>query len=207
MKPIASIALLLCLVSFSAMAEESPKVLPQPAAEPQKVVQPAAAPSATAESPKPAEPSQAQPTVKIGYVDMSKIATDSAPGKTANAQIKQKTEKYRTQIASRQKKLEQMKKDIEGQLPTLTQQQRQAKVKELEKKIGEYQKFVQGAEKEMRKMEGELTETMLKAIQKAADDYGKANGFAAIVPKRDLLYLGDKVEVKDVTEDLIKNIR
>ncbi|MRR08454.1 MAG: OmpH family outer membrane protein, partial [Deltaproteobacteria bacterium] len=153
------------------------------------------------------EASRPQTPVKIGYVDISKIAGDSAPGKAANAKLKEKTEKYRSQIAARQKKLESMKKDIEAQLPALTPQQRQAKVKELEKKVGEYQKFVQDAEKEMRKMENELSESMLKAIQKAADEYGKANGFAAIVPKRDLLYLGEKVDVVDVTEEIVKGIR
>lgn len=66
MKPIASIALLLCLVSFSAMAEESPKVLPQPAAEPPKILQPAPELLKTAEPPKLAEPSQAQQPMKIG---------------------------------------------------------------------------------------------------------------------------------------------
>lgn len=190
MKPIAILVLLFCLVTASAMAEEPPKIETQ-----------------AAESSKPVETLRSQTPVKIGYVDISKIASDSAPGKAANARLKEKTEKYRSQITARQKKLESMKKDIETKLATLTPQQRQAKVKDLEKKVGEYQKFVQDAEKEMRKMESDLSESIIKAIQKAADDYGKANGFAAIVPKRDLLYLGDMVEVKDVTEDIRENIR
>ena len=191
MKRIAVLALLSGIISFSAMAEELPKSELQPAGEPARA----------------AETVQPQPPVKIGYVDIAKIASDSAPGKAANARLKEKTEKYRSQITARQKKLETMKKDIETKLPTLAPQQRQAKIKELEKKVGEYQKFVQDAEKEMRKMESELSESMIKAIQKAADEYGKANGFAAIVPKRDLLYLGEKVDVVDVTEDLTKIIR
>lgn len=190
MKPIAVLALLSCIISFSAMAEELPKTEPQPASEP----------------PRAAEAVQPQLPVKIGYVDISKIASDSTPGKAANARLKEKTEKYRSQITARQKKLETMKKDLEAKLPALSPQQRQAKIKELEKKVGEYQKFVQDAEKEMRKIESELSESMIKAIQKAADEYGKANGFAAIVPKRDLLYLGDMVQVIDVTGELTKSI-
>lgn len=191
MKPIAVLVLLSCIFSFSAMAEELPKIEPQAASEPPKVT----------------ETVQPQPPVKIGSVDIAKIASDSAPGKAANARLKDKTEKYRSQITARQKKLETMKKDLEAKLPTISPQQRQAKIKELEKKVGEYQKFVQDAEKEMRKMESELSESMIKAIQKAADEFGKANGFAAIVLKRDLLYLGDMVEVKDVTEEITKAIR
>uniref|UniRef100_A0A831U2Q7 OmpH family outer membrane protein n=1 Tax=Geobacter metallireducens TaxID=28232 RepID=A0A831U2Q7_GEOME len=190
MKPIAVLALLSCIISFSAMADELPRTEPQPAGEPLRA----------------AETVPPQPPVKIGYVDIARIASDSAPGKAANARLKEKTEKLRSQIVGKQKTLEKMKKDLEAQLPTLSPQQRQARIKALEKKVAEYQKFVQGAEKDMQKMEGELSEAMIKAIQKAADDYGKANGFAAIVPKRDLFYLGDKVEVIDVTGDLMKII-
>lgn len=121
--------------------------------------------------------------------------------------MKEKTEKYRSQITGKQKTLEKMKKDLEARLPTLSAEQRQARIKALEKKAAEYQKFVHGAEKDMQKMEGELSEAMIRAIQKAAEEYGAANGFAVIVPKRDLLYLGNMVEVKDVTDDISTNIR
>lgn len=191
MKPVAMLALLFCLFSFSAAAEESPKTETPPAAA----------------SPKATETLQSQTPVKIGYVEIAKIASESTPGKAANATMKKKTEKYRAQITTRQKNIEKMKKDIEAKMSSLTPQQREAKVKELQKKIGDYQKYVQDVEKEMQKTENELTESMLKAIQKAASDYGKANGFAAIVPKRDLLYLGDMVEVKDVTEEITKAIQ
>lgn len=191
MKRIAVLTLLSCVFSFSAMAEELPKTELQPAGEPAKA----------------AETVQPQIPVKIGYVDIAKIASDSAPGKAANTQLKEKTEKLRSQITGKQKTLEKMKKDLEAQLPTLPPQQRQAKIKALEKKVAEYQKFVQGAEKDMQKMEGELSESMIKAIQKAADEYGRAKGFAAIVPKRDLLYLGEKVEIVDVTEEIVTALR
>ncbi|RNC68594.1 MAG: OmpH family outer membrane protein [Desulfuromonadales bacterium] len=190
MKRMSLIALLFCFISVPAVAEEPAKTEVPPAT---------AAPQA-------AEAAKAHLPVKIGYLDIAKIAGDSVPGKAANARMKEKTDKYRSQITARQKKLEKMKGDIEAKLSSLTPQQREAKVKELEKKVGEYQKYVQDAEKEMRKMESELTESMLKSIEKAATEYGKANGFAAIVPKRDLLYLGDMVEVKDVTEEIVKII-
>lgn len=191
MKQLAIIALFVCFFSFPAAAEEPAKTEPQ--ATPAPPVAVAAAPS--------------QSQVKIGYVDIAKIASDSAAGKAATATMKGKNEKYRSQIKSRQKSLEKMKQNIESQLPVLSPQQRQAKIKELEKKAAEFQKYVQNAEKEMRKMEGEFTESILKSIQKAAEDYGKTHGFAAIVPKRDLLYLGSMVDVQDVTEDIMKDIR
>ncbi|QSV45128.1 OmpH family outer membrane protein [Geobacter benzoatilyticus] len=191
MKQLAILALIVCFFSLPAAAEEPAKTEPQ--ATPAPPVAIAAAPSQT--------------QVKIGYVDIAKIAGESAAGKAATAKMKGKNEKYRSQIKNRQKSLENTKRNIESQLPTLSPQQRQAKIKSLEKQVTEFQKYVQDAEKEMRKMEGEFTESILKSIQNAAENYGKTHGFAAIVPKRDLLYLGSMVDVQDVTEDIMKDIR
>lgn len=191
MKQIALIALSICFFSFSAAAEEPTNTELQ----------------ANSPTPNTVAASPFQTRAKIGYVDIAKIASESAAGKAATAKMKGRNEKYRTQIKSRQKSLEKLKSNIESQLPALSPLQRQAKIKTLEKQVTEFQKYVQDAEKEMRKMEEEFTESIFKSIQKAADDYGKSNGFAAIVPKRDLIYLGDMVDVKDVTEDIIKDIR
>lgn len=150
------------------------------------------------------EPTRLQRTVKIGYVEMGRIAAESGPGKAALAQMKDRTEKLRVQITAKQKQLDKMKSSLEAKLESLTPQQRAAKAKEFQKKVEEYQKFVQNAEKEMRAKEEELTGKLIKSIEKAGAEYGKANGFAAVAPKKDLLFVGDSVEVKDLTEEIIK---
>lgn len=185
-----SAALLSLNFTFAAMADDLPKaVISQPVP-----------------STKGSEAARTERPVKIGYVDMEKIVDESDRGKSAKAQLKEKTEKYRSQIAGRQKKLEKMKADLESKLPTLSPQQRETKVKALQKKVTEFQDFVQGAEKEMRKMEGELTESLVRSVEKTAAEYGKANGFVAIIPKRDIFYLGETVEVKDITAEVVKSL-
>ncbi|AJE03326.1 OmpH family outer membrane protein [Geobacter pickeringii] len=190
----AAVVLSAALLSFNftvaVMADELPKpATPQPVS-----------------SPKGVEAVRTERPVKIGYVDMEKIVDESDRGKKAKTQLKDKTEKYRSQIAVRQKKLEKMKSDLESKISTLSPQQRETKVKALQKKVTEFQEYVQGAEKEMRKMEGELTESLVRSVEKAAAEYGKANGFAAIIPKRDIFYLGETVEVKDVTAEVVKSL-
>lgn len=156
-----------------------------------------------AETSKAPEPAPRHRPVKIGYVEMGRIAAESAPGKSALAQMKERTEKLRVQITNKQKQLEKMKKSLETKLDSLSPQQREAKAKEFQKKIEEYQKFVQNAEKEMRAKEENLTGKLIKSIEKAAAEYGKANDYAAVVPKKDLLFIGDSVEVKDLTEEIM----
>lgn len=165
---------------------------------------PAAAVQAAAPEQKKAEPSPATPTVRIGYLDMAKIGNESVSGKAAQAQFKAKADKYKAQITAKQKQLEKQKADIEAKLPSLLPEQRAAKAKEFEKKVEEYRRFVQKAEKELKPLEEELTRSLLGEIDKVVTDYGKSKGFVAIVAKRELLYQGSDVAVQDVTEDVLK---
>ncbi len=144
------------------------------------------------------------PTVRIGYADITRIGSESAPGKAAQARFKAKADKYQAQITAKQKQLEKQKSAIEAKLPSLLPEQRAAKAKEFEKKVDEYRRFVLNAEKELKPLEEELTRSLFGAIEKVVTDYAKANGFAAIVAKKELLYQGSSVTVQDVTEDILK---
>lgn len=180
-----------------------------PAAEPIPAAVPAAAPAPVpavtpAQEPKQVEPAQAAPTIRIGYADISRIGSESAPGKAAQARFKAKADKYQAQITAKQKQLEKQKAAIEAKLPSLLPEQRAAKAKEFEKKVDEYRRFVQNAEKELKPLEEELTRSLFGEIEKIVTDYAKANGFAAIVAKKELLYQGNSVTVQDVTEDILK---
>ena len=145
-------------------------------------------------------------TIRIGYVDMVKAASDSVPGKAAFAEMKKRNDKYKGQIEAKQKQLEKLKATIEAKIATIPPPQREAKAKEFQKKVGEFQKFVQNAEKVMRTREDELSGKLFKAIEKAATEYGKANGYAAVVVKKELLYMGENVDAKDLTEEIVKGV-
>ena len=182
----------------------------EPAAATGQKTPPDAAPSINA---KPAAPADvavttATPakTIRIGYVDMVKAASDSVPGKAAFAEMKKRNDKYKGQIEAKQKQLEKLKATIEAKIATIPPPQREAKAKEFQKKVGEFQKFVQNAEKVMRTREEELSGKLFKAIEKAATEYGKANGYAAVVVKKELLYMGENVDAKDLTEEIVKGV-
>jgi outer membrane protein len=161
-----------------------------------------AAGAAEAPSVTPAPPLTGQ-TIKIGFVDMAKIAADSTTGKTALNEVKAKAEKYQKQIKTKEQQLLKQKNAIEAQLPKLSPQQRQTKAKEFQKKIEEFQKFVQSADKDVRSYEAELLAKLYKSIETAAGDYGKSNGFTAIAMKKDLLFVGDGVSISDLTGAMI----
>lgn len=167
---------------------------------------PPAQQTATETAPKSPETTKHQPSIIIGYVDPVKISTDSEPGKAGQAKLIEKKQKLQTQIEAKRKQLDKQKAAIEAKLPTLTPAQRESKGKEFQKKVAEYQNFVEKAEIELQDLQQELSRALFDMIEKAASEYGKSNGLALVTVKRDLLYLAGNVTPQDVTEGVVKLI-
>ena len=174
---------------------------PAPAAVPAAVAKPAPAAVTT---PAPAMIAAPEPTAatRIGYVDMTQIASDTDSGKAASAALKAKSLKLSAKIEAKQKQLEKQKAALDAKMESLPAKERAAKVKEFQKKVEEYQKMVRASDLEMQEMQEKLTSDIYKAIKKAASAYGKSHGYAAVLAKKDILYLADILEPKDLTDDI-----
>ena len=148
----------------------------------------------------------AQPSTRLGHVDLARIAAESETGKAGQAQLADLKKKLQGQIETKRKQLEKQKAAIEAKLKTFTAEQREAKAKEFQKKVEEFQKFGMNAEKELQAKQEEFSDKLFKAIEQASAELGKAKGLALVVIKRELLYLGSGVDAQDVTDDVIKKI-
>ncbi len=143
---------------------------------------------------------------KLGYVDIVKIGGDSDRGKALKALLTSKKEALQTKIDGKQKQIEKLKKSIEAKLAIMSPQQREAKSKEFQKKLEEFQKFARSSEESLYTLQEKETKALFEDMEKAAVAYGKANDFAAIVIKKELLYVGNAVDAQDVTDALIKSL-
>ena len=192
------LTLLTCSLAASAGAAESAASKPAPA--------PTAPQAVPAPLQKPSEPVSVQQHMRLGHVDIMRIGTESETGKTGQAELAKLEKKLRSKIEAKQKQLEKYKAGIEAKLPTLTPAQREAKAKEFQKKVEEFQKFGMEAKKEFEAKQEEFSDKLFKAVEQASAEVAKAKGLALVVIKRELLYLGNGVEAQDVTDDVIKKI-
>jgi outer membrane protein len=55
-------------------------------------------------------------------------------------------------------------------------------------------------------LQEELARKLFQEIEQAVGSYGKANGFAAVVVKKELLYLDSEVKTEDVTDEILKMV-
>lgn len=150
------------------------------------------------------ESASAAKTAKIGYVDIARIGTESDQGKALRVRLSAKRDALQAKIDGKKKQVEKLKASIEAKIATMTPQQREAKSKEFQKKLEELQKLAQASEKEFFTLQESETKALYDEIEKSAAAHGKTNSFAVIVVKKELLYVGDSVDAKDVTDDLIK---
>lgn len=162
-----------------------------------------AAQAAPAVPPSPAPAPAVKQTVKIGYVDMAKAGAESNLGKALRAKVQEKQKKLQAQIEGRRKQLDKQKAALEAKFAGLAPAQREAKAKEFQKKVEEFQKFGLNAEKELQTMQEGLSSELYTAIEQAATEYGRSNALALIVVKRELLYIGSGVDAQDVTDGVL----
>ncbi|MFZ2949477.1 MAG: OmpH family outer membrane protein [Desulfuromonadaceae bacterium] len=141
---------------------------------------------------------------RIGYVDIARIGTESERGKAFRALLTSKKDSLQGKIEGKKKALDKLKASIEGKIATMTPKQREAKSKEFQKKLEDLQKLAQASEEEFLALQEKETGALYRAIEQTAVEHGKANGYAAIVVKKELLYTGSSVDAQDVTDALIK---
>lgn len=142
--------------------------------------------------------------VKIGYINMNKVATESAQGKAATAKLSDKSDKTRKKLEAKQKQLEKHKKEIEAKLPTMTPKERAAKGAEFQKKMEDFQKLVRSSELEVMEYQDKLTADMYQKIKDATVQFAKDAGYALIVEEKSVLYALDTLKPTNVTDEVIE---
>lgn len=139
-------------------------------------------------------------------MDITRIAAESEQGKSLKTLLTSRKDKLQAKIDGKKKQIEKLKVSIEAKIAKMSPQQREAKSKEFQKKVEEFQKFARASEEEFFALQDKETRTLYGAIEQAAVAHGKANDFAAIAVKKELLYVGSSVATEDVTDALIKEL-
>ena len=161
----------------------------------------AASPAAAAAVQAPATGSKEQ-AIKLGAIEMTKVAAQSKTGKAAEASLKAKSGKLRSKIEAKQKQIEKQKAAIEAKLSTMSDKERAAKAKEFQAKLEEYQKLVRSSEQEMQQMQEKVTIDIYNTIKKAAASYAKSHGYSAVLEEKAILYTADTLKPTDLTNEI-----
>jgi outer membrane protein len=205
LKKLLIVTLVASLPALASAADPAPATGAKPAAAAET---PQKSPTAATTESKPSDDATARKTTRIGFVDMPRIFNGTVRGKAVEAKLKGMKDKLQARVDAKRKQLDKLRASFEAKLPTIPPEQREAKAKEFQKefqkKVEEFQKFGKQLEEDLYTTREKETKGLYDATEQAAVAYGKANGFAVIVIKKELLYVGDDIDAQDVTDALIK---
>lgn len=141
--------------------------------------------------------SLAQSDIKIGYVDLSRSFDEYKKTKDFDKALEKEGDTKQTE---REKIVNNIRK-MRDALELLNEKARRKKEQDIEAKIESLQKFDQDAKAELIKERDDMVRDILEEMNDVIQEYGKANGYSAILNDRVLLYGENSM---NLTDEIIK---
>lgn len=137
--------------------------------------------------------------IKIGYVDMQRALNESKAGKQAKVVMESEYQKFQTEIARRQKQLQDTQLTLQRQGLMLSENARKEKEREYQNKLKEFKRWGEDRQAELKQKEMELTKTTLEGLAATVRKLGEEEKFTVILEKNEaiLLYASKAVDLTD----------
>lgn len=81
--------------------------------------------------------------LRLGYIDSARIFTDFKDAQEAQQRFDRQVQGWRDEAAEKEKLVQQLRQEVRDQGPVLSSLKRQEKEADLQKRIGEYETFIQ----------------------------------------------------------------
>lgn len=143
--------------------------------------------------------------VRIGYVDMRRVLTESKAGKQVKAEIEKTVKQRQEALAREEQKLKDMQQAYEKDKLILSEAQRQEKQKEFEQKLNAYRQATAEAQREIQQKEQDYTKKTLPQVRAIISDLAREEKLLLVFEKHEMpvLYAADG---PDLTEKVIKRL-
>ena len=135
--------------------------------------------------------------LKVGYVNLAKIFDGYEHTKTSDAVLEKQGKQKETELEGRMGELKKLRESLE----LLNDQAREAKVREVDEKTEDLQRFRTRTARDLRQQRDTVAKEILKEIQQGVEEYAKTNAFSLILDERSLLF---GQTAYDVTDDVLK---
>jgi outer membrane protein len=142
--------------------------------------------------------------IKIASVDLRRIALESKAGSQAAENLDKKKNQLEKNLKAKEAEFKKFLESLEAKAKKMSDKEKAAKKKDAQKKYEALQEAAEKAQVELRSKEEEYTAKIQAGIEKVVKEYAVKNGFAMFIRKGDLIYTDGKIEIKEVTDDILK---
>lgn len=143
--------------------------------------------------------------VRIGYVDMRQVLTQSEAGAQAKREIEGAIQERQEGLRRDEQRLRELQQDFEKNKLLLSEEQRSAREQEFQQELREFQQARAAAQREVETREREYTRRMLPVVREVIAGLAKENGLTLVFEKNEMpvLYAADG---PDLTEEVIRGV-
>lgn len=146
-------------------------------------------------------PGMAQDRMKIGFIDVRRVVTESTPGKRAGERLQAQLKKAEADTLKERQDLERMRSDLEKKGPLLKEEERRNLEADFQKRSVNLQRTMGDLQQEIQAKERELMQDILKDLEGIVSDIGKTDKFTLILDRSQILF-GD--QTIDITNKVIE---
>jgi len=123
----------------------------------------------------------AEKTIKIATISIQDILAESAAGQEAKTVMEAKVLEYQDKFQAEQNELDEIRKEIEKKSSVWSEEVRQEKEREYQKKLRELQLKSEDAQFELQKLEKKIMAPILKDLHEVIAVVGKQQGYTMIL--------------------------
>jgi outer membrane protein len=140
---------------------------------------------------------------KIGYIDSIKIFADYRETQDAERLYRQEVDQWTAQKQRMEQEIVRLRDELQAQSLMLSEEKKQEKKLELDRKMAEYQRFMDetfGDDGLAAQRNKELTQPIVEKINKILEDLGKEQGYSIIfdVANANIVYADKALDLTDV---------
>jgi outer membrane protein len=140
---------------------------------------------------------------KIGVMNVQQIILSSDAGQKAKKSFDGRMSELRTKFKSEEEELKQLQDEIKKKSSAWSEEMKAEKMREFQREGRELQAKTEDARFEMKQLQDQELEPILKTLEKVVNDYGSKNGFTAILDAKNVIYFDSSI---DLTESITNKL-
>ena len=143
----------------------------------------------------------AQERIKIGFIDVQRIISESQAGKKAKDRFQAQVKKAEGDVQKERQDLERLKNDLDKKGPLLKDEERRNLEADLQKRSVILQRTLGDYQQDLQRRNNEMMAEILKELEQVVTEVGKADKFTLILERSQILYSDQAIDITNKVID------
>ena len=143
----------------------------------------------------------AQERIKIGFIDVQRIISESQAGKKAKDRFQAQVKKAEADVQKERQDLERLKNDLDKKGPLMKEDERRNLEADLQKRSVTLQRALGDYQQDLQRRNNEMMAEILKELEQVVTEVGKADKFTLILERSQILYSDQAIDITNKVID------